>query len=218
MEWCAKAMHQASVSEPDEATGYLCSEEIPRWREVPKSCGFKIERIGGRDNQRWATFEEQMAQCQEYGKYLAWARNKCGLTVEEFHSSLRDADSTAADSRGTAGLPLALRQPRSSKWGRTSRRAHAVLLCRVAGLRKAAASGVVGSLGGSRELERLLALGSQQLQGEGVAGLLHMRRAGYVDAPDGQYVGSAARARVVVGLFLEWLVCKVRAHASETQE
>ena len=97
-------MHWASVSEPDEATGDLGSEEMPRWSQVPKYCGFKTERIGCRNNQRWATPEQQMAQCQEYGKYLAWARNKCGLTVEEFESLLRGAASTGADNRGTAGL------------------------------------------------------------------------------------------------------------------
>ena len=109
---CALAMHQASVSEPDEATGDLGSEEMPRWSQVPKYSGFKTERIRGRNNKRWATLEQQMAQCQEYGKYLAWARNKCGLTLEEFESLLQAAASTGADCRGTAGLPLALQVSR----------------------------------------------------------------------------------------------------------
>ncbi len=45
-----------------------------------------------------------------------------------------------------------------------ARREHAVLLCRVAGLQKAASGGNVGGLGGREEMGRLCSLGGDGLQ------------------------------------------------------
>ena len=84
-------------------------------------------------------------------------------------------------------------------------REHAVLLCRVAGLRKAASGGEVGGLGGREEMERLLALGGHQLQEECRAIPAHLRKAGSF-ALEGACVKDAnARVAAVVGLFQAWV-------------
>ena len=201
---CAMAVHRASVSEPGEATGGDDGGEMPKWSQVPKLCGFKTERFGGRGQQRWATAEQRTAQCQEYGRYIRWARESCGLTVPEFEALLQRAASTHQNLWGAAGLPSALQQ---SRWpDRITPRAHAVLLCRAAGLRKAAASGEVEGLGGAAEMERLLALGDQELQAECDAIPPHLRKAGSFDVLGVQVTTPDARVRAVVGLFRQWLI------------
>ena len=88
---------------------------------------------------------------------------------------------------------------------RMTAREHAVLLCRVAGLRKAASGGEVGGLGGREEMERLLALDGNQLLGERRAIPAHLRKAGSF-ALEGACVRDAdARVAAVVGLFQAWV-------------
>ena len=133
--------------------------------------------------------EQNTAQSQEYGWCVLWARHCCGLSVPEFESLLLVAASTQASHRGTAGLPMAPQQLRPSGHSRSSEgpssrltaRAHAVLLCRAAGLRKAVASGEVGCLGGLAEMERLLGLDDQEIQAECAGTPQHLRKAGSFD-------------------------------------
>ena len=96
-------------------------------------------------------------------------------------------------------------------------REHAVLLCRVAGLRKAASGGEVGGLGGREEMERLLALGGHQLQEECRAIPAHLRKAGSF-ALEGACVKDAnARVAAVVGLFQAWVFnAGARRHGAES--
>ena len=89
--------------------------------------------------------------------------------------------------------------------GRMRPRAHAVLLCRVAGLRKAASSVEVEGLGGRAEMERLLSLSAIRLREERGAIPAHLRKAGSF-ALEGACVQDAdARVATVVGLFQAWL-------------
>ena len=70
---------------------------------------------------------------------------------------------------------------------------------------KAASGGEVGGLGGREEMERLLALGGNQLQEECRAIPVHLRKAGSF-ALEGSCVKNAnARVAAVVGLFQAWV-------------
>ena len=82
-------------------------------------------------------------------------------------------------------------------------RDHAVLLCRVAGLRKAANE--VGVLGGHEEMERLLGLHGVQLREECRAVPAHLRRLGGFALEDALTDDPDARIVAVVGLFVKWV-------------
>ena len=86
-------------------------------------------------------------------------------------------------------------------------RAHATLLCRVAGLRKAASGSEVGGLGGGKEMERLLSLSGHQLQEACQAVPRHVRNPGSFDLVCVCVCTRAAEARpaATVGLLQEWL-------------
>ena len=60
---CAKAVRDAGLLGVEEAGD---AGELPKWNEVPKDCGFKIERPGGRGHSHYATKKEQTAQCRHY--------------------------------------------------------------------------------------------------------------------------------------------------------
>ena len=85
---CAKAVRDAGLLGVEEAGD---AGELPKWNEVPKDCGFKIERPGGRGHQHCATKEEKTAQCREYGQYKNWALKACGLAEEEVKEHLTKA-------------------------------------------------------------------------------------------------------------------------------
>ena len=163
---CAKAVRNAGLLGVNEAGN---TGEQPKCSAVPKECGFKIERPGGRGHQRRATNEETTAQCLEYGRYKNWAL-KCGLAEEELKEHLRKADDLPRNMLGIGDIPAPLRQYvhgtcRKHAWhgqnGMTRRehhvllcRQHAVLLCCVAALRQHAVLLIgIGGLGGREEME-----------------------------------------------------------------
>ena len=148
---CAKAVRDAGLMAVEETAD---SGELPKWNEVPKDCGFKIQRPGGRGHQHYATKEEKTAQCREYGQYKSWALKACGLAEEEFKEHLTKAAGLGRNMFGRGDLPAAFRRKHGhDDRTRMTPREHAVLLCRVAGLRKAASGGEVGCLGGREEME-----------------------------------------------------------------
>ena len=144
---CAKAVRDAGLMGVEEAAD---AGELPKWNEVPKDCGFKIQRPGGRGHQHNATKKEKAAQCREYGQYKSWALKACGLAEEEFKDHLTKAAGLHHNMLGRGDLPAAFQ--RASDAVMTPRE-HAVLLCRVAGLGKAASGGEVGGLGGREDME-----------------------------------------------------------------
>ena len=76
---CAKAVRDAGLMAVEETAD---AGELPKWNEVPKDCGFKFERPGGRNHRHYATKEEKAAQCREYGQFKSWALKACGLAEE----------------------------------------------------------------------------------------------------------------------------------------
>ena len=167
-----------------------------------KDCGFKSARPGGRSHRHSATNEEKAAQCLEYGQYKNWALKACGLAEEEMKEHLRKAAGLHQNMFGRGDLLAAFwRKHDNDDGNRMTAREHAVLLCRVAGLRKAASGGEVGGLGGREEMDRLLALGGDRLQAECRAIPADLRKAGSF-AVEGACVKDAdARVAAVVGLF-----------------
>ena len=85
-----------------------------------------------------------------------------------------------------------------------------MLLCRAAGLRKAAASGVGESLGGPAEMERLLGLRGKDLQAEWDGIPTYLREMLHLDTLGGQVMTSATRVCAVMGLFQQWLFHGIR--------
>ena len=73
---CAKAVRDAGLKGVEEAAD---AGELPKWNEVLKDCGFKIQRPGGRGHQHYATKKEKTAQCREYGQYKSWALKALSL-------------------------------------------------------------------------------------------------------------------------------------------
>ena len=106
------------------------------------------------------------------------------------------------DMLGGGDFPAACqRQHHSNDGSRMAAREHAVLLCRVAGLRKAASVGEVGGLGGGAEIERLLALDGNQLQEECRTIPAHLRKAGSFAWEGACVKDASARVAAVAGLF-----------------
>ena len=132
---CAKAVRDAGLMAVEETAD---AGELPKWNEVPNDCRFKIQRPGGRGHQHWATMEEKAAQCREYGQYKSWALKACGLAEEEFKEHLTKAAGLRHNMFGRGDLLAAFwREYHNADGNRMTARDHAVLLCRVAGLRKA---------------------------------------------------------------------------------
>ena len=175
---CALAVRNCVGSaEPGPDDGGAEEGELPKWCHVPKYCRFRTEKLGAGGGRR-PTEEEKRKQCREYVKFRNWALQVCGLTEPELEALLKSADFTPQDQLGAANLPLATRRPHRVGGERLSRRNHAALLCRVAGLLKAAARVGVEGLGGPEAMQRLLSLDSGQLQAECAAVPYHSRRAG----------------------------------------
>ena len=198
---CAKAVRDAGLLGVDETgdTG-----ELPTWDEVPTDCGFKRSQLGGKIRRR-ATGEDKAAQCRAYAQFKHWALKACGLAEQEVKEHLTQAAGLRPDMLGRGDLPAAFRRRNHDGPNRLSAREHAALLCRVAGLRKAASGDEVGGLGGREEMERLLALGDKQLQEQGRAIPAHLRKAGSF-ALEGLYASHADdRVAAVVGLFQAWV-------------
>ena len=77
---------------------------------MPKHCGFRIQNLGGRGEQRRAMQEEQTEQCRQYGKYRHWALKTRGLKESELQELLASAAKTKPNSCGAADLSQALRR------------------------------------------------------------------------------------------------------------
>ena len=97
-----------------------------------------------------------------YARYVQWAE-RCNISLEEFQNHLATAHSLPLRRRGVLGLP---------KWIQVHHatvRQHAVLLCRVAGLRAAAARvqeelGADWKVDSVKEMDRILALTEVEVQ------------------------------------------------------
>ena len=121
---------------------------------MPKEYGLKTARRGQRGHRHYATSEDKAAQRRAYGQYLQLAWEACGMAEYELNEQLAIAAGLCRDSFGNGGLPQAFRWHHHATGGhRMTSRAHATLLCRVAGLRKAARGSEVGGLGGGEEME-----------------------------------------------------------------
>ena len=96
----------------------------------------------------------------------AWWAERCGVSLEELQRHLAAAGALPRLRRGKEGLPswLHARNP--------TVRQHAVLLCRVAGLRAAAAKAPEGlgahawTVGATEGIERILALTEAEVRAE----------------------------------------------------
>ena len=200
---CAAAVRAAGLMQLAETGG---AGELPAWTAVPKECGFKIARPGQRGHQHYATSEDKAAQCREYGRYRQWAWEACGLAEHELKLQLETAAGLDMNSFGKGSLPQAFRRNHNLDGGHhMTSRDHAVLLCRVAGLRKAASGSEVGGLGGGEEMERLLSLRGHQLQEACQAVPAHLRKPGSFDLDAVCIRDAEARQAAVVGLFQVWL-------------
>ena len=146
-----------------------------------------------------------MAQCRAYEKYKNWALKACDLAEEEVQEHLAKAAGLPCDHFGRGDLPAAFRRHLHHGGKRLTAQKHAGLLCRVAGLRKAASGGEVGGLGGHEEMERLLAMGGKELQEAARAIPAHLREAGSFALAGSCVRDPDARVAAVVGLFQAWL-------------
>ena len=111
--------------------------------------------------------------------------------------------------RGSAGIPAALRLSRTITAVSAFR--HLVLLCRVAGLRRAAVRRDVELLGGGeygmraeKELERLMGSSDRNLRAELAAFQVSWRMARSLALPT-SCKSFHDRAAAVIGLFLSWV-------------
>ena len=91
-------------------------ESCPKWNEVPKDCGFKVERLGS--HRCYATREEKTTQCRVYGQFKNWALKACGLAEEEVKEHLTKAASLRENMRGRGDLPQAFRRQHSDYDGK----------------------------------------------------------------------------------------------------
>ena len=80
---CAQAVRDAGLLGVEEVGD---AGELPKWTEVPKDCGFKIEYPGERGAQNCVTKKQKTAQCREYGRYKNWALKACGLAKRRLRS------------------------------------------------------------------------------------------------------------------------------------
>ena len=110
-------------------------------------------------------------------RFVTWAKEVCGVTEATFKDVLRVADALPKQKRGRDELPQWAHKQNSKLLE------HAVLLCRVAGLRQAAIALEPVELGGALfasraalEMERLLTLTRRQAREEQEAVPEHLRR------------------------------------------
>ena len=81
---CARAVRDAAFLEPEACAKAAEAAEVPKWKDVPKVCGFKVELPRRCGKRHWATKEEKSQQCKEYRLYVTWARQACLLSEAEF--------------------------------------------------------------------------------------------------------------------------------------
>ena len=134
------------------------------WDDLPAEGGFKIQQPGARGARRRVSHADKLEQVQRYSKYVMWALVACGISEDAWRHLLEAAATIGKHKRGRDGLPVWLQRKNLTQCE------YAVLLCRLAGLRKAASIDAPAELGGSafdaaaaQELERLLALSSAEV-------------------------------------------------------
>ena len=94
-----------------------------------------MARPGGRGGlQHAASAAEREAQVTNYVQHTLWVERQFGLPGEAFKKHLENASSIARTLRGFSDIPQCLHMKNATV------REHALLLCRVDGLRKAAAA------------------------------------------------------------------------------
>ena len=101
---CASAVRNAGLMEVDNSGD---PGELPKWREVPRECRFKIVRPGAEGQTYPATKEERAAQCLEYAHYKNWAFRACCLSEEEVKEQLAKAAGLRRSQYGKGDLPKA---------------------------------------------------------------------------------------------------------------
>ena len=105
---------------------------LPDWGMLPAAGGFKVSQLGARGKRHSANASEKQNQARVYARYVQWAEGCC-VSQEELQRHLATAGALPRQSRGAVGLPEWMHVKNATV------RQHAVLLCRVAGLRAAAA-------------------------------------------------------------------------------
>ena len=88
---CARAVRDAAFLEPEACAVAAEAAEVPKWKDVPKACGFKTERPSRSGKSHWATKEEQGQQCKDYRLYATWARQACLLSEARFKEQVSAA-------------------------------------------------------------------------------------------------------------------------------
>ncbi len=227
--FCARAAsclrHLEDESWTPDAVELLDSDPAVAWDDVPTECGFKVARpLRSGGGQARADSERRRQDCVAYAKYRKWARQACGITEAELKEYLKRAQALHRDRRGSEGIPEAFRR-RDMKNNRVAARAHAVLLCRVGGLRRAAAGDDVAELGeglhgtcATKEFDRLLALSCGEVEAEFARLPLRMR----ADLGPAFYFDASAehvpRAAVILVLFRRWLFAQSAAKVGAEDE
>ena len=104
------------------------------WEDVPRACGFNISRPGGRGRQRPVSVEEKLEQQREYTAHQLWAAT-CGEDAAEWGKLVEQAGALRQKRLDREALPPCICPAETAC---TTHRQHAVLMCRVAGLMRAA--------------------------------------------------------------------------------
>ena len=112
-----------------------------------------------------ASNEDKAAQIRTYTQYRTWAQASCNVSDGDLRRHLLTAAGLLQGQRGVDGIPKALRAKNVTV------RQHAVLLCRVDGLRQAVSADLPGMPAwlverAKSELERILSLTVAQLSKE----------------------------------------------------
>ena len=149
-----------------------------------------MKRKGARGEVQCSSKQGREQEALEYMKYVTWAKEVCGVTQIAFRDFLRVADELPRQKRGRDEVPQWAHKQNASV------REHAVLLCRVAGLRQAAIADTPAELGGASfascaalEMDRLLTLTRRQAQEEQEAVPEHLRRKQGFDLRGNDYSG-----------------------------
>ena len=215
---CLRDLGRAAAPENTELTE---SDALVSWADIPTEGGFRAARRGG-PGRRTAVSDEQKKQDRIcYTRYKKWALHRCFVGAAELKEHLRTAEAMPENSRGAGGVPKTFQKIRAAS-DRPTVREHALLLCRVGGLRKAVAHDADpelersrDALGGSahaaaaaKELERLMELGPAELEAERAQIARRMGHAGAggfgLDVHPGG-VSASMQPVGVVFLFRVWL-------------
>jgi len=142
-------------------------DTLVAWADVPRACSFQIARPGGRGHQRHISAEEKLEQQRVYTAHQLWAAT-CGVDALAWRELVQQAGSLQRKRLGSEGLPPCLR-PAGPHC--TTHRQHAILMCRVAGLVRAAKEagrvlgGDVCAASAGDEMTALLEVTRDSLQG-----------------------------------------------------